>query len=67
MESGEIAEALGEAAEVLEHQDVTLESLPVDTPNDIRDQALHPAVVQALNHMEHALAVLLICHATRVI
>src|SRR5690606_34778559 len=47
-------EPLGEAPEVLEAEDVDVEAGPVGTADDVGEEALHPAVVDVLDHVEHA-------------
>src|SRR5688500_18762336 len=54
MERSNACEALGETPEILERQHVRVETLGIRPVRQLGDEALHPAVIQVLNDVEHA-------------
>ncbi len=54
MKRGELVQTVGEVAEVVEGHDVRLEPGWIGAPADLRDDPLHPAIIQIVDYVKHA-------------
>jgi hypothetical protein len=69
MELSYLSQPLGEAPQILECEDMAIESRAIEAAHDIGEETFHPAIVQILNDMKDASAAdckLARCHDTKI-